>query len=297
MPKPDGLYEVGTQTFHFIDNNRDEVFTEDNNDKRELMVQIWYPAEHVNDKKGESLFPEDKEIFKKYMQAYSQKFKLPEFALDYWKYIRSNSYESAEILPSAQPYPLILLSHGMGTGRILHTSQAENLASHGYIVAAIDHTYSTMGTAFPDGKATGFKTEVNGDNFYDVGNSVGVTWTQDVEFVINQFEKLHSGTIQSKLKGTVDLNNIGIMGHSFGGATAFNAFYLNDNVKAGINMDGTLYALENRDHINKPFMFIKSGDFMGRVKKYENEKELTDKISNELSIMENVKKHGGNTGF
>lgn len=176
----------------------------------------------------------------------------------------------------------------------MHTSQAENLASHGYIVAAIDHTYSTMVTAFPDGKATGFTTEVNGDNFYDVGNSVGVTWTQDVEFVINQFEKLHSGTIQSKFKGTVDLNNIGIMGHSFGGATAFNAFYLNDNVKAGINMDGTLYALENRDHINKPFMFIKSGDFMDRVKKYENEKELTNKISNELSIMENVKKHGGN---
>lgn len=293
LPKPDGLYEVGTQTLHFIDDDRAEIFTENHRDKRELMVQVWYPAGHVNHKKSSLLFPEDKTVFKKYMQAYSQNFKLPEFAFDYWRYIRSNSYEDAEIRPTAQPYPLVLISHGMGTGRVLHTSQAENLASHGFIVAAIDHTYSTTATAFPDGRVTGFETVLTGDNFYDKGSRIGKVWTQDVKFVISRFKKMNSGSIRSIFEGKVDVNNIGMMGHSFGGATAFNALYLNDDIRAGINMDGTLYELKNREHINKPFLFMQAGDFIDNVKKYKNKKGLRDKIANELSIMENVKQHEG----
>ncbi|WP_251035883.1 hypothetical protein [Paenibacillus sp. ISL-20] len=46
LPKPDGPEKVGTQTFHFTDLNRDEVLTEDQSDKRELMVQVWYPTEN-----------------------------------------------------------------------------------------------------------------------------------------------------------------------------------------------------------------------------------------------------------
>ncbi|MGG4106152.1 hypothetical protein AAXB25_19805 [Paenibacillus lautus] len=142
LPKPDGPEKVGTQTFHFTDQNRDEVLTEDQSDKRELMVQVWYPTENSNNNKSEALFPKDKEMFKKYIQTYSNSLNLPDFVFDYWKYSKTNSYENVEILPSASPYPLVLLSHGMGTSRVLHASQAEDLASHRFIVVTIDHTYS-----------------------------------------------------------------------------------------------------------------------------------------------------------
>lgn len=293
LPKPEGPEKVGTQTFHFTDQNRDEVLTEDKGDKRELMVQIWYPTENRNNNKREALFPKDKEMFKKYIQTYSNSLNLPDFVFDYWKYSRTNSYENVEILPSTSPYPLVLLSHGMGTSKVLHASQAENLASHGFIVVTIDHTYSTFATIFPNGSVTGYKTK---NTTLDDRKRVGNIWTQDVEFVINQFEKLNSGAIESQFKGKIDLNNVGVMGHSFGGATAFNATYLDHRIKAGINMDGSLFEVENRDVINKPFMFIRSGSFKDWLVDFKNDKnsdnEIIKQLSDELHIFKNVINQG-----
>jgi hypothetical protein len=48
--EPKGEFKVGTQTFHFIDESREETYTEDKNDKRELMVQVWYPAQNISEK-------------------------------------------------------------------------------------------------------------------------------------------------------------------------------------------------------------------------------------------------------
>ncbi|OME87779.1 Platelet-activating factor acetylhydrolase plasma/intracellular isoform II [Paenibacillus sp. FSL A5-0031] len=294
LPKLDGPEKVGTQTFHFTDQNRDEVLTEDQSDKRELMVQVWYPTEKGNNNKREALFPKDKEMFKKYIQTYSNSLNLPDFVFDYWKYSKTNSYDNVEILPSTSPYPLVLLSHGMGTSRVLHASQAENLASHGYIVVTIDHTYSTFATIFPDGRVTDYKTKMT---TIDERRRIGNIWTQDVEFVINQIEKLNSGAIESQFKGIIDLNNIGVMGHSFGGATAFNTTYLDHRIKAGINMDGSLFELENRDVINKPFMFIRSGIFKDWLVDFKNDKssdnEINKQLSDELHIIKNVINQGG----
>ncbi|KEK23494.1 alpha/beta hydrolase family protein [Bacillus gaemokensis] len=269
LPKPDGLYPVGTQTFHLVDNARDEVLTENIQDKRELMMQVWYPAQNMKDKKRKLLFPEDKGIFNKYMQSFSGKLSVPKFTLDYWKYIKSNSYEETESLSVRNPYPVVLISHGLGTSNRLHYAQAENLASHGFVVVAIDHTYSTAATAFPDGKVTGFRTALNLDNFYEDGSKLGKIWTEDIGFVINQLEKMNSGIIQSKFKGNIDMNNIGVMGHSFGGATALNAMYVNEKVKAGINMDGSLYELELKQSLKKPFMLMETEDFMLNREKIE----------------------------
>lgn len=178
------------------------------------MIQIWYPTENKDKTKRGLLFPKDKEMFKKYIQTYSTSLNLPDFMFDYWKYSKTNTYENAEILPSTNPYPLILLSHGMGTSRVLHASQAENLASHGYIVVTIDHTYSTFATIFPDGRVTDYKTKMK---TIDERRKIGSMWTQDVQFVMDQIEKLNSGVIKSQFEGKIDLDHIGAMGHSFGG--------------------------------------------------------------------------------
>lgn len=310
LPKPVGPYQVGTQTFHFTDQNRDEIWTKAPHDKRELMVQVWYPAQNSKDTKPKALFPEDKTTFQKFTQAYANGLGVPSFILDYWKYIKSNSYEGVELLSSKSPYPVVILSHGLGTTRILHTSQAEHLASNGFIVIAIDHTYSTSATAFPDGRVTGFQTELNMDSFFETNNKLGQVWTEDIDFVISQLEKMQSGTIQSKFQGKLDLHNLGVMGHSVGGATAFNAFYMNHKIKAGINMDGTLYNLDDRNNISKPFMFIQAEDFMVQRKKMESGNipvaerkamNISDEQFNKLReqkwkeyhIIDNVVQHGG----
>ena len=42
---PKGKYNIGTQVYFWTDSSRSEVYTTDPTDFRELMVQIWYPAE------------------------------------------------------------------------------------------------------------------------------------------------------------------------------------------------------------------------------------------------------------
>lgn len=306
LPEPDGAYKIGTRTLHFVDDSRNEVLTQDKNDKRELMVQIWYPAENKVKKNPELLFPGNREVFKKYEQAYSRDLGLPGFIFDYWRYIGSNSYDGLELATTKSPFPLIIICHGMGTSRILHTSQAEKLASNGYIVVAADHTYSTTATAFPDGKVTDYIQELTKYNFYDDKSGVGARWMEDVEFVIHQLEVINSSALISSFKGKIDLNNIGIMGHSFGGAVAFNEFYFNDKIKAGINMDGSLYNLENMENITKPFMFMESEDFIKNKEKFESLKPTDEglkannismdeynKMLQEFNIINNVVQHGG----
>ena len=44
IQSPTGMYGVGTKVFYWIDKDREEWFSEDINDNRELMVKVWYPS-------------------------------------------------------------------------------------------------------------------------------------------------------------------------------------------------------------------------------------------------------------
>ena len=44
FPHPSGPYAIGTLTYHWVDETRPDVYSANPNDRRELMVQIWYPA-------------------------------------------------------------------------------------------------------------------------------------------------------------------------------------------------------------------------------------------------------------
>ncbi|MGW8824709.1 alpha/beta hydrolase [Paenibacillus lautus] len=125
LPTPSGEFRVGTDTLHFVDADREETFTEQKGDKRELIVQVWYPAAASGQgTEKATVFPKDKRLFHTYMQAYSEYLGLPAAALDYWKYSRANANGHADLRLAKNPYPVVLLSHGMGVGRILHSSQA-----------------------------------------------------------------------------------------------------------------------------------------------------------------------------
>jgi dienelactone hydrolase len=257
LPTPTGTYDVGTEVFHFVDLDRDEIFTDKVDDKRALMVQVWYPAKAVSGKP--TPFLDDERLLNVMASGYG----LPGFSFNHLKYVRSHGYSKAEISESQSAYPLIIMNHGFGSSKSLHTSQAENLASHGYIVASIDHTYNTFGTLFPDGMLTTNDTSdlfsANNDYETEKGNRdlVGKVLTDDVAFVLDQFEAINSGHILSKLSGKVDMSHVGTIGHSIGGATAYDAAF-DERITAGVNLDGGLYLINANEGLNKPFLFMLS---------------------------------------
>ena len=64
----------------------------------------------------------------------------------------------------------MVLSPGFTNSRSALTGLAEDLASHGYVVAAIDHTYESFGTEFPDGRVTtglARETRRRGEGFWE----------------------------------------------------------------------------------------------------------------------------------
>ncbi|WP_334075120.1 alpha/beta hydrolase family protein [Paenibacillus sp. A14] len=301
LPEPGGPFAVGTQTVRISGTGRAEPFTEDPQDTRELMVQLWYPADNTEGLSKATVVPVagQSEMAEPFTRAFAQTFRLPPFALDYWKNFRGNSFENADVLPSSAPYPVVLLSHGMGTSRMLHVSQAEHLASHGYVVITIDHTYNTTATIFPDGKITGLISEPNEDeDFFTAAPRMGKVWAGDVSEVIDWLEAMNAGQEKNPFRGRLDLQNIGMMGHSFGGATAFHAVLTEDRLKAGINMDGTQFdKYDGKTVMKKPFLFLESADFKAKadeLRKGKIQSELGRRIvSNELALMEAAAKHHG----
>ncbi|NOU63986.1 dienelactone hydrolase [Paenibacillus sp. LMG 31461] len=265
LPEPTGEFKVGTQSFHFVDTNREEIFDEARGGKRELMVQVWYPAQAGTGKYAP--FIPDTRILR-YMAA---NYGLPGFTLQHLKYVSSHAYSVAEVSSAQTSYPLILANPGFGSSRFLHTSQAENLASHGYIVAVIDHTYNTFATEFPDGRITTSSTNdlFSPDHDYQTesGNrdKLGEILTDDVAFALDQFELIQSGQIPSHLKGRIDLGHVGVFGHSIGGATAYDASY-DPRIAVGVDLDGALYRLRDRESMRKPFLFMNSESEFERLK-------------------------------
>ncbi|WP_141504542.1 alpha/beta hydrolase family protein [Paenibacillus luteus] len=251
LPEPTGNLKIGTQTFHFIDEKREELFAEAPGGKREIMVQIWYPA-HNTSGKPYPFLPNADQLLK--VEPLSSAIGLPVMFMSYLKQIPTHSYANAEAANSSEAYPLVLLNHGFGMSKIYQTSQAENLASHGYIVASIDHTYSTFGTVFPDGTLTLLRTYEEQFIDKEYRDLVGKTWTDDVLFTLDQLERMNAGEIPSKVEGKMDLDHIGVFGHSFGGAASYDATY-DPRIKAGINLDGSLYRTD-RAGSSKPFMYM-----------------------------------------
>ncbi|MEP7288114.1 MAG: carboxylic ester hydrolase, partial [Chloroflexota bacterium] len=119
FPRPGGPYQIGTVTYHWVDASRHEIFSADLNARRELMVQVWYPA------KGDSSSPRAP-----YMQdadavapALARLFHLPEFTLDHFKYVATDSATSIPMATDKHSYPVLIFLTGLNGFRQSNTFQ------------------------------------------------------------------------------------------------------------------------------------------------------------------------------
>jgi hypothetical protein len=85
FPEPQGPYGIGTAIYHWRDANRAEIITSDPNDRRELMVQLWYPT-HRNRPSQRASYVNGSDL-----QATAQLMHLPSFFFDHFKYVRTNA--------------------------------------------------------------------------------------------------------------------------------------------------------------------------------------------------------------
>ena len=210
IKSPTGDYAIGTQTFYWIDQDREEWFTEIEGDKRELIVQAWYPSSKENIHKSnytlfgmtfsgdsKSITPiNDKVSWMDYSsqrtESIIENFKVPRFIAKAVDRIDTDTFKDAVPL-SEGVFPVIIFSHGFEGFRSQNTTQIQDLVSNGYIVFSLDHTYDAVLTIFPDGReistAKRYCRDCKTEDFYRVFLPQIDTRIADVRFLINQIEK------------------------------------------------------------------------------------------------------------
>jgi predicted dienelactone hydrolase len=144
-----------------------------------------------------------------------------------------------------------VLSPGFTNSRSTLTALAEDLASHGYVVAGIDHTYESHATAFPDGRVTTClaREALRGDRKEEVAAGRAA----DVCFVLDELTGAHPAWPGA---GLIDPSQIGMAGHSAGGAAAIAAMLADSRIRAGIDMDGSTAAPIPDEGLARPFLFL-----------------------------------------
>ena len=257
LEKPTGPYQVGTVTYDWSDENRLDEATKDPGDKRELMVQVWYPADKTDNLEKTPYIKDVPEVAK----GFEKEIGIPSLLFSHLKYVDSNSYLSAKLSVKKQKYPLLIFSHGFGLTRNINTFEVEELASHGYIVVGIDHTYDAAATVFSNGRVAPYNSDNNKmitEDFEKMDDHNEI-WVKDVQFVLNKIEEINKKDPLNNFTGRIDLDKIGMFGHSYGGATAGQIVMRDSRVKAGINMDGAFAGSPfSEKGLGKPFMMMDS---------------------------------------
>lgn len=149
--------------------------------------------------------------------------------------------------------PIVLFSPGLGNSRLLYNSIAQSVASNGYIVVSIDHPYDASIVEFPDGSVIMAANISTADQI----ELALVTRTDDVSFVLNELSKpvVSRGLFPSMSRG-LNVREVGIFGHSLGGATSIAAMVNDSRISGGVNLDGTFFGPAISEGTEQPFLII-----------------------------------------
>ena len=293
LPTPSGEYLVGTTSFTIIDELREETKTDDPNDKRELFVEVWYPANLQEFQDPPTAQPLWQELYAGQMDRVS-------FFMNYLKGVATHSYPDVPPNSVNGPYPVILFNHGLQMFTSQNTLLMEHLTSHGYIIVSIAHPYESLrvnltkaGTVLPEFitsmkkfneamawiEKTSRPIRTAKDSMENVQsreirarimlraiknselNQVVSEWVDDNRFVLDLLMSSYEN--EFIFNNIMDTTHIGIMGMSIGGATATEFCKADNRIKAGINVDGLQYGTRNNESLKVPFMMIYSNDGLG----------------------------------
>lgn len=237
LPKPTGPSPVGTETI---------VATDAARDGRRIPVQLWYPAasdESSTARPAPYAPPRTAALL-------AEQLAVP---VEDVVAVRTNATSGPKVANTAGRLPVVLFSPGAGVSRPFYSSLAAELASRGYLVAALDHPGEGQPVEFPDGSVVA-PVPVSGEDAFLAQLPVRVA---DARSVLDLLEGLDAQP-GSRLNGKLDLDKVALAGHSFGGATAAEAMRLDRRFLVGINLDGTLYGDVVATGLDRPFLLVSS---------------------------------------
>jgi dienelactone hydrolase len=256
LPRPTGSETIGTLEMHLVDQDRDDPEAEQPG-PRELMISIWYPAVHRPDAPATPYLPERIASF--YDQTTGE-LGIDAGEVDF-EGIVSHAQTRAAVA-AGEPRPVLIYSPGGGTPRALGTTLVEDLVSHGYLVVTVDSTYQAP-VQFPDGR---MRMPAQAPDL----SLMLAERVRDIRFVLDQLELIKAGgnpdesdrALPAGLGEVLDLDRIGMFGHSIGGFATAETMQVDERIRAGANLDGSMmdkFRGAPGTEIDRPFLLMGAG--------------------------------------
>ncbi|KAK1700063.1 tat pathway signal sequence [Colletotrichum godetiae] len=256
IPGPPGPYPVALRVEAFEDAARwDPHAPQDQPEKRKVMVSVHVPLKKEANCSVELVPYVPPTTAVALGQGAATLFGLPDTVFSGMElefYIVDTAYGGPE---KSEKHPLVLFSHGRASSRLAHGVLARSLASYGYIVVTLDHTYDAAIVEFPDGSIRFAENATENDSAYV--ESLLESRQKDVSFIIDQL--LDPSVATPLLAGTqasINPGKIFIAGHSFGGATVASSLYADDRIIGGLNFDGLMVGPVQAEGTDKPLVLV-----------------------------------------
>jgi dienelactone hydrolase len=262
LPTPTGKYPIGRVEYDWVDSARTDSLALTPGVKRELTVWIWYPADSAEDQRH----PRVKYLPKRWVTAQNnlEGVLMSKFLTRDLSRVHPHAIQNAGVSPVQARYPVVLFKPGIGALATDYTTLCEDLASHGYIVVASDSPYSTFVVVFNDGRVVartpaGNPSELGGsEEARRLAENLIPVWSGDLKFELDKLEQMDKSDPTNIFAGRLNLNEVGVFGHSFGGATAAQFCHDEPRCLAGIDVDGQPFGDVMQTGLTKPFLFLLS---------------------------------------
>ncbi|MGW1742763.1 alpha/beta hydrolase family protein [Nocardia sp. NPDC001965] len=268
LPEPGGPYAIGTTTYHWRDDARREIFDPDPAARRELMAQIWYPAEPTANTADAPYVTDSAAL----SAAAGPMLGAPGFVFDFWDAVPTHATRRPPVASGRSRYPVLIFASGLDAFRQSNMFQVERLVSHGFVVVGLDQPYTSAATVFPDGRTVTGWTK---DRVYPaVQQSITPTvpapglgyavlpdglipyLARDISSALDRLARLDDADPAGLLTGRLDLGRAGAFGVSLGAMTVGAACHADPRLRACSMMDAAMTADVVRDGLRQPGMWL-----------------------------------------
>ncbi len=286
LPEPSGPHCIGKTRFLIASNTRPERYTEEPSDFRKLTVNVWYPGDCT----GVPAPYMPTEV----LGAFKKSRKIADsIDISFISRTKTHAKRGAGVAPALGKGPVLIFSHGSSTPMELYTGMFEKLASNGYFVFAVSHTYNSAAVQFPDGSIILANRAYFDNRWNDTINdgwekmmalvktdapvekkrhAIGELfstdfpptgdmdyWTTDIAQVIERVTEMNRDRKDLFYK-RLNLKKVGGFGHSYGGSAMGHALMSLPSLKAAVNLDGWQFGkLVVGQKFPKPFLYVRGG--------------------------------------
>ena len=248
-----GAYRVGVDSKVWVDDSRDARGGDAPGERRSLPVSIWYPT----DASGEPApYLPQRDHAAELTDALADQYGLPAIVFDSLERAKGQALWRGH--PAEGRFPVVIASPGLGSTRWFFTSWAQEIASHGVVVIALDHPYDAAATELADGTVAFSELQATGDDARDqaIADAGARIRAADIRAVIDRME---TEPDKASVVRSADLAHIIAAGHSMGGAAAIEAARLDSRITGVIDIDGMPRSPEGTV-LTVPLVVVVAGD-------------------------------------